>query len=68
MKHVSTAMERTQIELDEAEPGAIVVDRFGHAWQQGGAGYWYRAYDSDKTWVSFDIAQFGPFTTVEKSR
>lgn len=75
------ALHRAAVALDQMQPGAVVLDRYGHAWQGarrhdplGGdysTGYWYRAYDgNDASEVStWELAQLGPVTRMvpEKS-
>lgn len=62
-------IHKTQVLLDSLEAGAVIVDRYGHAWQYGGgmgsgeAGYWYRAYDGEGT-SSFFLAQAAESVTV----
>ena len=59
------ALHRTQIELDKLPAKAIVIDRFGDAWQQGGmrlAFYWYRAFGDGEHETSFDLAQRAPLS------
>ena len=51
-------LARTQIKLDELEPGSVVIDRYGHAWQNDRI-YWYRAY-GDEVFSSFELAQSAP--------
>lgn len=57
-------LTRAQIALDRMEPGSVVVDEFGAAWQLSGVGYWYRAFDAPGV-PSFEMAQrIGKFTPV----
>lgn len=75
---MSNSIDQTRIMLGNLPPGSVVLDRFGHAWQNArryvlgkeyATGYWYRAYDGDDasevpTW---DLAPLGPFKLmVEK--
>lgn len=64
------ALHRTQIMLDKLPGGSVVLDRYNHAWQQGGgyrfngSPYWYRAYSDSSEVSSFELAQLGPCKTV----
>lgn len=72
-----TMPQKEQIKLEKLAPGAVVLDVFGHAWQDargyniGGAyptGYWYRAYDgNDASEVAtHDLAFRGPFKILHR--
>ena len=71
MSGLQSALQRSQIKLDELAGGAVVLDRYGHAWQSArgygalGAthptGYWYRAYGDSSEVSTFELAQSGPF-------
>ncbi|RKW71773.1 hypothetical protein [Galactobacter caseinivorans] len=58
--------------LDSLPAGAVVLDRNGHAWQQGGIyrfwgeqhGYWYRSYGDDSEVTAREIADLAPFTVL----
>lgn len=60
--------------INALEPGAVVLDRYGHAWQSARgygpfgstypSGYWYRAYGDDSEVASFEVAQHGPLTVI----
>ena len=57
--------EQTQIAMDKALDGAVIIDSFGNAWQKSGyLGRWYRAYDGDGL-SSFEVAQRGPVTFLQ---
>lgn len=51
-------LAQTQIKLDEMEPGSVVIDKYGHAWQSDRI-YWYRAY-GEEVFSSFELAQSAP--------
>ena len=44
------------VALDRMEPGSVVLDENGAAWQMGALGYWYRAFDAPAM-SSFEVAQ-----------
>lgn len=65
------ALHRAHIALDNLSHGAVVLDRFGHAWQQSrvgavGSGYWYRSYGDDSEVSSYEVAQRGPMKVLWK--
>lgn len=70
------ALHRTQIALDKMPHGSVVLDRFGHAWQQSsvgmlnpvGSGCWYRAYGDSSEVSSWELAQLGPVTLLAPAR
>lgn len=49
-------LHRTQLRLDGANEGAVEIDPQGAAWQHS-RGFWYRAYDSDTSRSSWELAQ-----------
>ena len=55
-------LAKTQARLDELPPGSVVIDRYGHAWQNDRI-YWYRAY-GDEVFSSWGLAQSAPIHTV----
>ena len=58
---------KAQKMLDKLPCGAVVIDRYGHAWQEGGPqliGYWYRAYGDAKSWTSYELAFNHPLTPL----
>ena len=68
-------VKRANTQLDRLGPGAVVLDRYGHAWQGARryhlgvaypTGYWYRAYDGyDASEVStYELSAFAPFTVL----
>ncbi|ANP74523.1 hypothetical protein [Cryobacterium arcticum] len=66
------ALHRAQIELDKMPANAVILDSYGHAWQQGGtpgrgvaSGYWYRAFGDDTEVSSFELAQRGPIKRMK---
>ena len=60
-----TDVRKRQTRLDELPDGTVITDESGHAWQYGGRGYWYRAFDGDG-FVSYDLAQrVGKFKVME---
>jgi len=72
---MSNSVIKTQIELDQMPPGAVVLDRHGHAWQSARGygpmgteyanGYWYRAYGDSSEVSTWELAQYGPFQRME---
>lgn len=56
---------RAQKALDRLEPGAIIIDGRGHAWQKDRGDYWYRAFDAEHV-ASWELAQvtLGQFETL----
>lgn len=71
-KHsLQPALHRAHIALDELSHGAVILDRFGDAWQQArigqvGSGYWYRSYGDDSEVSSFEVAQRGPIKVIHE--
>lgn len=61
--HTRPDIHRAQVALDELPHGAVVIDKYGHAWQSA-RGIWYRAFDGDGM-SSWDIATLGPFKPLE---
>lgn len=65
---------KTQSILDDLPAGSVVLDRFGHAWQQGGAWrfhsspYWYRSYGDDSEVSSYELSQRGPLRAMTASK
>lgn len=49
--------------LDGLEMGAVVLDKYGHAWQCDRV-YWYRAFGDTTVFSSWDLAQMAPLKTV----
>lgn len=70
-RSLQPALHRAQILLDALPPGAVVLDRFGDAWQQGGtyrfnsSHYWYRAYGDSSEVTSYELCQSGPVKVLE---
>lgn len=61
---MKTRGEKTLDRLEKLTRGAVVIDAHGDAWQCGGLGYWYRAFDSDGV-ATWNAAQFmGHFEVV----
>lgn len=63
------ALHRAHVALDAMPHGAVVLDRLGHAWQQGrigsvGDGFWYRSFGDDSYVSSFELAQLAPITPM----
>ena len=74
---MSASVKRGYALLDDLGSGAVVLDRYGHAWQGarryhlGGVnptGYWYRAYDgNDASEVStWELSAYAPFTVLHR--
>lgn len=60
---------RDQVKLDSLQPGAVVLDKHGHAWQLGSIrsdAYWYRACGDSESVSSWDIRNLGPFTMLHE--
>lgn len=58
---------KAQTMLDTLQPGAVVLDTHGHAWQMGrviDAYYWYRAYGDSSNVSTHELATLGPFTVL----
>lgn len=54
-----TDLARMQVALDKAPDRAVVIDKYGDAWQKSGyLGYWYRAFDGNGV-TSFNLALYG---------
>lgn len=65
------ALHRAVITLDKLNHGAVILDRFEHAWQQSKSGnvgsrYWYRSYGDDSEVSSWEVAQRGPVKVIWK--
>ena len=62
-------LARAQTQLDKLPPGAVILDRNGHAWQHDRI-YWYRAYGDDTCVSSFELAQIleGTFTVIHPAK
>ncbi|MGM5068134.1 hypothetical protein EU244_025085 [Rhodococcus qingshengii] len=60
-------LARAQRLLDEQKHGAVVVDKFGDAWQLNNI-YWHRAFGwsgfDEGPWSSWDLCQRAPFVVV----
>ena len=54
--HTGTAIARRHIKLDSLNPGSVILDERGHAWQSDDY-YWYRSYGDDSMVSSWDLAQ-----------
>lgn len=61
MSGLQPALRRTLLELDKLPHGSVVIDRFGHAWQES-RNYWYRAYGDDASVSSWELCQRAPIT------
>lgn len=55
---------RALLFLESCERGAVVVDVYGHAWQESG-GYWYRAYGDDSRVTAWEACTRGPFKLLQ---
>ena len=65
-KLLRSDLQRSWGALERLPDGAVVVDEFGAAWQQGvlrGRGFWYRAFDGDGI-SAFELAQRGKFRVI----
>lgn len=62
----SNTLDRSRAMLDNLNPGSVVLDSYGHAWQSDRI-YWYRAC-GDSTQVStWDLSYRGPFTVIHEA-
>lgn len=65
------ALHRAQVKLDQLPNGAVVLDRYGHAWQLGiilHDPYWYRSYGDDSHVSSWELAQRGPINVIHEPK
>lgn len=49
--------------LDQLPQGAVVLDGYGHAWQQGFP-YWYRAWGDGEPTSTWELCQRAPITVL----
>lgn len=61
--HTGTAIAQRHRKLDSLNPGSVVLDEQGHAWQFDGT-YWYRAYGDDSMVSTWDLAQIAGAVVV----
>lgn len=54
--HTGSAIATRHRKLDSLNPGSVILDEHGHAWQSDTC-YWYRAYGDDSMVSSYDLAQ-----------
>lgn len=54
--HTGTLIAQRHRKLDSLNPGSVVLDEQGHAWQSDRT-YWYRAYGDSSMVSTWDLAQ-----------
>lgn len=65
--HTGSATATRHRKLDSLNPGSVILDERGHAWQSDSC-YWYRAYGDDSMVSSYDLAQsIGAITVIHSA-
>lgn len=56
-------LAKHQTELDSLNPGSVILDSHGRAWQNDRC-YWYEAYGDSSEVSSFELAQYVGTITI----